>query len=249
MNEKQASPRRWYHCGLGTAVVLTPLLAIIWWQCARWPVYAPIGGNSSIGAQGLAPVMGILVRAPTIFETAIRGVQLSVAVVGLWFLGLFVIRRRRSPQAETLPPGRFQVRISFLLCVIALVAFGLAGVRFFWWTRSSTGPSGKWLELFFFASPVVTAAIVMLRGRDRVVVPMAVGFLLASGLGCSVILFGPRDIGFEQILAQVACATGSLFSVVRLLFQRFTLADMVLGAIGSFLMGVFAAAAVPNFFP
>ena len=115
----QSSPpsRRWFQVSLAEWLILTTLLGIAWWQCARWPVadtattivQEPFPGQSPpVTASGwrLAYVKQVkktidIKRAPPRRETAVRAGIASAAIVGVWLVGSIAVRAILQRRAVT----------------------------------------------------------------------------------------------------------------------------------------------------
>lgn len=109
--------RRWFQVSLAEWLILTTLLGLAWWQCARWPVAdtelrqvsdgsspPPLKVENGVvsGAwrlQYFVTKKFAIQRTPTRREIAVRVALSSAAIIGVWLVGSITVRaiiRRRS---------------------------------------------------------------------------------------------------------------------------------------------------------
>lgn len=133
-------------------------------------------------------------------------------------------------------PRWVQVRLSLALWMIALIGAILAGYQFEMKLEETGDPDSlahRVYRLFVCSVVPTAAAIVLLMGRGRVAIPMAVGFLFSTALlsyefllGQSA-LMGPLEIGF---------LLGAWLGIGLLLWENITLMRAIVSLPISFVL-------------
>jgi hypothetical protein len=90
----QKSRRRWFQFSVVELLILTALIAVVWFASARLPIHdttrvTPLDGS------GLAATFEIG-RPPTILETILRAIPASVATTSAWLAAILLVRRARG---------------------------------------------------------------------------------------------------------------------------------------------------------
>jgi hypothetical protein len=141
-------------------------------------------------------------------------------------------------------PSSFQFRLSFLFCLVLLMAVFLGGTKF---DEEAWGleQSYRWGATCALTGPI-TAGIVLLLGRSIAAVPMAIGIMLPV-MPIGIWFFAEVRLPHIPML-DIAFLLGSVLSVIRMLWQRVTPARTLLGIPASFFLGYWLAAALQNIF-
>lgn len=83
--------RRWFQISLAEWLILTLLLGIVWWQCARWPVTETVLVGVAIDLPGPVPSVKStelqdMERKPMWDEAVVRGAIWSAALIAGWLV-------------------------------------------------------------------------------------------------------------------------------------------------------------------
>lgn len=90
-------------------LILTGLLAVVWWQATRWPVTYPIVPATSTSSEGVFAFelqegetlySNMIERKPTTIEIIKRGAIGSALAIGAWF-GIVLVAQRIRHRSET----------------------------------------------------------------------------------------------------------------------------------------------------
>lgn len=137
-----------------------------------------------------------------------------------------------------------QFRLAFVGCVVALVAFTLAGMRGYWFLAAVQNPYAydATIEFGLFVLAPTLAAAVLLLGRGVVVVPMAGTIFVAAALAC-VMLIG-KDLFAAYGCVNLCLPLASEVGLLWLLRQRVSVPCLVVAIVNSALLGAWLTAFV-----